>query len=43
MNTEKKGSILIIALMVASIFGFVVASFLGSSIQELKIAEDSYF
>ena len=43
MNAEKKGSILIVALLIASIFGFVVASFLRSSIQELKIAESNYF
>lgn len=43
MNRENKGSILIVALLVASIFGFVVASFLRSSIQELKIAENTYF
>ena len=43
MNAEKKGSILIVALLIASIFGFVVASFLRSSIQELKIADSNYF
>ena len=42
MRKNHSGSVLIISLMIASIFGFIVASFLRSTMQELKIAQSNF-
>ena len=42
MRKNTRGSVVMIALMVAGIFGFIVASFLRSTITELNIEEGNF-